>query len=348
MKYLIVLLSLLISTGAAGQETVLKGTLGFPGGESFTYELHFTEGVHGALKGYSLLYATPGNETRANLIGLINREEKTLSFTEQSIEYSRNFDSRAYICRISATLLFAPNASAGRPGLFGTTGANEYNNNRCSSGSLSFNASDVLRKLFAAAPPEPVATPALPAVAAPVATTALPAPLPAAKTPGDTTAKLAAAPSLENMPANQKPSPRKFYFSKSNKKAAARDTVPPPIDTSGGLHLTDGEAASIICSSEVLEVSVFDATGPADGDEITLMYNDRPLLNRFVLRAAPQQVRLPLGQGGKLRIIAIKEGTVKPCVAHVYIRDGEHLHRFVISNTVGKEATVLLQKEGQL
>lgn len=363
MKYLICLTAFLLAgLVAPAQETVLKGTLGFAGGESFTYELHLTEEANGTLRGYSLLYTAPGKETRATLVGLVNREEKTLSFSEQSIDYSNNFESRAYICRLSASLNYRPHASAGRPGLFGVTGSNEYNDKRCSTGTLSFNASDALRKFFTLPPQDATATASIADLPLPenkAGNLPLPQPLPAPaaapvtaqENPTASTLQPAAsssqpAPSIENMPANQKPSQRRYYFPEKEKQAEPAVVIPPkPKDTTGGLHLTDGEAADITCSSDVLEVSVFDGSGTIDGDQINLMYNDRPLLNRFTLRAAPQQVRLPVANGGRLRIITVSEGSEKPCVAHIHIKDGSQLHRFVINNTVGKEAAIILHKD---
>lgn len=364
MKYLFGLTALLLSGGlAAAQETVLKGTLGFAGGESFTYELHLTEAANGTLKGYSLLYATPGNETRATLVGMIDREENTITLSEQSIDYSRNFESRAYICRLSAKLNYHPYASAGRPGLFGVTGANEYNDNRCTSGTLSFNASDALRRFFTK---PPKSTPPLAPAPQPTPPATLPLPQPMAQSgpaepgpvppapeaaPAPDTAPAVAdnAPGIDNMPANQKPSPRKFYFPKKEKKEAAPEppAPPKPRDTTGGLHLIGSEAADITVRSEVLEVSVFDGNGTVDGEQVNLQFNDRTLLKSFTLRATAQQLRVPVGKGGRLRLTAITTGDQPACVAYVHVKDGERLHRFVLQLKAGEEAAVLINKEGQ-
>lgn len=380
MKYLFCVLSCFLTTWCAtAQEWVLKGTLGFPGGEIFTYELHLQEETNGTLQGYSLLYAQPGKETKATLIGQINRAENTLSISEQSIDYSRNFESKAYICRISAKLQYHPYASAGRPGLFGITGTNEYNDKRCNTGTLSFNGSDALRKFFSAQP-APVAIAkaetAVPEIAG--QNLPLPQPLPAAANLPVSAKKTAAAKnkvtattalpqqaldtaphvteeqpesSIENMPSNQKPSPRRFYFPKKEKKVVAEEPavpeIPKPRDTTGGLHLIAGESANITCTSDVLEVSVFAGGGKVDGDQITLQYNERNLLKNFTLRATTQQIRLPLGKGGKLTVIGIAEGSEKPCVAYLYIKDGALLHRFVLSLSAGEEAAVIVQTEDQ-
>src|SRR5690606_7133967 len=139
----------------------LNGSLGVESGETFSYKLVFTDSA-GYISGYAITYLQKENDTRAAITGVIDRKNKTLSFTETEIVYNHGFRSNAIICLIRSTLSYRKEGSSFV--LAGPVTSKDIGNASCSRGSVRFEEADVLEALFreapaAAAPPPQPATP---------------------------------------------------------------------------------------------------------------------------------------------------------------------------------------------
>ncbi|RYY30349.1 MAG: hypothetical protein EOO04_05025 [Chitinophagaceae bacterium] len=154
---------LLICCHAAAQNEirVIKGYLGVEGGESFSYMLKFTDSA-GIIKGSALCWQVEGKEVRADIEGVINKKDRTLSFTETKIRENKGFSSNQTICLISAVLRFT---KVDESLVFsGSITSKDAGNVYCGTGTITFQDNEEVRALFKElpatalpAPPVPVA-----------------------------------------------------------------------------------------------------------------------------------------------------------------------------------------------
>lgn len=130
----------------------LNGSLGVESGETFTYQLVFTDSA-GYISGYAVTYLQKENDTRAAITGAIDRKKKTLSFTETEIVYNNGFRSHAIICLIRSALTYRKEGSSFV--LAGPVSSRDIGNASCSQGSVRFEDADVLEALFREEPSAP-------------------------------------------------------------------------------------------------------------------------------------------------------------------------------------------------
>lgn len=105
-------------------------------------------------------------------------------------------------------------------------------------------------------------------------------------------------------------------------------------------EVTLGKAQTYQFSSDSVIIDVWDG-GKLDGDMITILLNDRPVLTRYTLTAGKKQLRLALQKGqNTLIIIADNEGNEPPTTADLILHDGETQHRLIAYNKIGKEAVI--------
>jgi len=160
MKYWFLLLfpSLLSSISAyAVKEVTLRGYIGVEGGESFSYNITFTDSM-GSLKGYSVTYIEEPKETRSAISGSLDRTSRTLSFRELNIMYNHGFHSNNTMCLIDVTLKYMPNTTSTGYILKGTYKSADASATYCGMGTVTFINDDVIKTLFEnAAPADTVA-----------------------------------------------------------------------------------------------------------------------------------------------------------------------------------------------
>lgn len=124
----------------------LNGSLGVESGETFTYQLVFSDSA-GYIDGYATTYLQKEKDTRASITGKIDRNNKTLSFVETGIVYNNGFRSNAIICLIKSTLQYRREGNryvlAG-----GVTSKDVIGRAACAAGSVRFEESAEIDALF--------------------------------------------------------------------------------------------------------------------------------------------------------------------------------------------------------
>ncbi len=145
---LLVAAFILCSVGLYAQERQYKlaGTLSMQTGESFPFEVSFTE-VDGNLTGEAVTFAPP-HQTISVIRGTIDRYEKRLSFKEVEITSSRSLPTKAYMCLVNAKLYFEQDYKGAT--LRGAVTNKQTDKTACTPGTLTFNNAIELRPLFEA------------------------------------------------------------------------------------------------------------------------------------------------------------------------------------------------------
>jgi hypothetical protein len=145
-----------IQTAAQPKEKTLKGYLGVEGGESFVYQLIFTDSL-GYIKGHSYTWLYEKSEVQAAITGYIDKKNKTFSFKENIILYNRGFQSNTTICLINALLRYKQ--EDGNLVFTGPITSSDITNVSCGRGTITFQDNEVLRSLFNNTPDEAVPPP---------------------------------------------------------------------------------------------------------------------------------------------------------------------------------------------
>lgn len=131
----------------AQDSSILKGYLGVQGGESFHYELHFTDS-NNVVNGFSYTYAEPNKKVKTAFTGIIDKVAQTLAFQETAIVYNRGFESKATICLIQAVLKFV-NQENGQRVFAGAITSSDLSNTSCSSGFITIAGAAAEKEIFA-------------------------------------------------------------------------------------------------------------------------------------------------------------------------------------------------------
>lgn len=132
---------LLLLAPSLHAQYVLKGYLGVEGGESFHYDMHFSDSS-GTIFGVAYTYSILGKEVKARIKGTTDKTRQTIHFQETEILYNKGFHSNATICLIQATLQYK-NMGEQSPSLNGSISSSDITQVTCSNGSITIqNASD--------------------------------------------------------------------------------------------------------------------------------------------------------------------------------------------------------------
>lgn len=131
---------------AQSQKIVLHGSLIMTTGEKFPYRLSIHDSSDIA-KGFSYTYEAP-DDTKATIRGEIDKQNKTLSFTETGIVSSHDVHTQAFMCLIHAKLFFKKDEYTGRVVLKGSIKGTEADNTACTDGAILFENEDEIRELF--------------------------------------------------------------------------------------------------------------------------------------------------------------------------------------------------------
>ena len=111
--------------------------------------------------------------------------------------------------------------------------------------------------------------------------------------------------------------------------------------------ITTGIEKSYEWTSDTLKLDVWDG-GKIDGDVISILMDDKPLLKGYTLTQGKKRIEIPLpGHGTKYAIIIIaqNEGNEAPNTADILLIDGEKSYHVVAYNEIGKTAVIRLHKK---
>lgn len=142
-----------------------------------------------------------------------------------------------------------------------------------------------------------------------------------------------------------------FYV--PEKKQPVRPPEKPKQDTiaiqapvvSSNNTITEGVQKEIDWASDSCVIEVWDG-GVVDGDVITVLYNDAPLLTNYMLEKAHKQLRIPITKKkSTVTVIAIDEGANPPNTADILLIDGVLRYKITAYNSKGKKAVIILNKK---
>jgi hypothetical protein len=299
---------------------ILTGAI-IVGKDSFPYKLVFTDS-NGVIKGYSLTYNEP-DETKALVLGRLDRRNRTLTFKETQIVYSHGFHTDAFMCLINATLNYAYDHKGGI--IKGTLTSAEADNTACSGGILLFKNTAEINNLFAVR--EETVKPAA------KRDTAV----------GKARNKKQEAPKNDDdVSITMK---KKVRDTTSVKEAPLPAEEPKPLVTE---KITAGIEKSYDWISDSLILEIWDG-GNLDGDRVTVEFNGTPYLKNYFLIKTRKQLRLPVQEGTNIiTVVSDNEGSDPPNTATILLRDGTTLHSVLAYNPKGQKAIIkLLKKAGK-
>ncbi|PZF73001.1 hypothetical protein [Taibaiella soli] len=98
--------------------------------------------------------------------------------------------------------------------------------------------------------------------------------------------------------------------------------------------------------SDTLKLDVWDG-GKIDGDIISIMIDDKPLLTHHTLTQSKKRIEVPVPGSDKkytITIIALNEGNEAPNTADILLIDGEKSYHVIAYNEVGRKAVIRLRK----
>jgi hypothetical protein len=86
--------------------------------------------------------------------------------------------------------------------------------------------------------------------------------------------------------------------------------------------------------------------GVVDGDVITVLFNDKPVLTNYMLDKPHKQITLPITKRmNKITIIAEDEGANPPNTANIGLIDGGKFYNLTAYNNKGKKAEIVIVKK---
>ncbi len=116
-------------------------------------------------------------------------------------------------------------------------------------------------------------------------------------------------------------------------------TVALPANT-----ITAGVQKQLEWSTDSCIIEVWDG-GVIDGDVVSILLNDIPVLNKYTLTKARKQLRLPLTKNAStITIVAEDEGVNPPNTAEIALHDGNASHRITAFNKKGDKAIIIIKK----
>ncbi len=115
-------------------------------------------------------------------------------------------------------------------------------------------------------------------------------------------------------------------------------TVPPNT-------ITEGVQKQIDWVSDTCVLEIWDG-GVIDGDVVTVLYNDEPVLTNYTLTKPHKQLRIPLTKRkSAITIIAEDEGINPPNTADILFIDGGAYYKLTAYNKKGKKAIIIITKK---
>ena len=108
--------------------------------------------------------------------------------------------------------------------------------------------------------------------------------------------------------------------------------------------ITAGVQKHLDWNTDSCIIDVWDG-GIIDGDVVTILLNDKPVLTKYTLVKARKQLRLPLEKSiTTIAIVAEDEGLNPPNTAEISLHDGDTDHKITAFNNKGEKATIVIEK----
>ena len=110
--------------------------------------------------------------------------------------------------------------------------------------------------------------------------------------------------------------------------------------------ITEGVQKQIDWNTDICILEIWDG-GVIDGDIVTVLFNDKPVLTNYTLEKAHKQLRIPLANKtiNTITIIADDEGANPPNTTNIGLTDGGTSYNITAYNNKGKKATIILFKK---
>lgn len=110
--------------------------------------------------------------------------------------------------------------------------------------------------------------------------------------------------------------------------------------------ITTGTEKEYNWKSDTLKLEVWDG-GKVDGDIISILIDDKPLLQHYTLTQTKKRIEVSVpghGTNYAVSIIAQNEGNEAPNTADILLIDGENSYHVIAYNEVSKKAVIRLHK----
>ena len=135
--------------------------------------------------------------------------------------------------------------------------------------------------------------------------------------------------------------PASVFYTKPDVPKADTPVVKEPIPAN---TITEGVQKQIDWQTGECIMEIWDG-GVVDGDVITILLNDIPVLTQYRLVKEKKQLRLPLAKKtNTITIIADDEGANPPNTADILLMDGPLQYKLTAYNSAGKRAVIVLTK----
>ncbi len=119
-------------------------------------------------------------------------------------------------------------------------------------------------------------------------------------------------------------------------------TAEPPMPPN---TITEGIQKQLDWISDTCILEVWDG-GVIDGDVVTILFNEAPLLTNYTLEKTHKQLHIPLTKKkNTITIIADDEGANPPNTADVLLIDGSAYYKITAYNKQGKKSMIVLTKK---
>ncbi len=111
-------------------------------------------------------------------------------------------------------------------------------------------------------------------------------------------------------------------------------------------NLMPGMLTELICPSHIVSVEIWDSK-TIDGDKITLMQDNKPLLENFTISGNRKTVRVDMGKSETvtLRLIAQTEGTEPLNTARIRVVSGNVDYYIDATTTLDRSVRIVLKKK---
>ena len=109
--------------------------------------------------------------------------------------------------------------------------------------------------------------------------------------------------------------------------------------------ITEGVQKQIDWTTDTCVMEIWDG-GVIDGDVVTVLYNNQPVLTNYTLEKAHKRLRIPLTKkASTITVIAEDEGINPPNTADILFIDGSAFYKLTAYNKKGKQAIIIITKK---
>lgn len=304
------------------QKKTLTGYLGVEGGELFSYELDFWE-TDGKIMGKATTWFETGKEVCAKMEGVIDKTNRTFSFSEKEILYNTGFASSKTICLINAQLKYQKDDNNNMV-LSGRITSTDVTNVSCARGFITFTNPAETTPLFEETKSKEK--------------TVTPKPGPKLyTTPKESKSNTV----FSNQVVKTPPKPMRFV-----NETNSVPSVVEKIKTTSNFpdRITAGQEKIYDWKNDSVSIEIWD-NSRVDGDVISLKYNGKKLLENYALIKEKKVLKLFLEKDeNELTIIAVNEGSEQPNTADILLYDGAIPHAVIAYNSIGKNSVIKIRK----